>query len=64
MKRDLLSTLKHWPHQRGEHRAAEVRERLSLLDASQRAAVASVLRYLETTWQSEEATELLREGPA
>jgi hypothetical protein len=59
----LLSTLKHWPHQRGEHRAAEVRERLSLLDASQRAAVASLLRYLETRWQSEEATEVLREWP-
>lgn len=57
----LLSTLKHWPHQRGEHRAAEVRERLSLLDASQRAAVASVLRYLETRWQMGEATEVLRD---
>lgn len=57
----LLSTLKHWPHQRGEHRAAELRERLSLLDASQRAVVASLLRYLETRWQMEEATEVLRE---
>ncbi|MFO0575405.1 MAG: DUF6714 family protein [Polyangia bacterium] len=59
----LLSTLKHWPHQRGEHRAAEVRERLSLLDGPQRAAVASVLRYLETRWQMAEATEILREWP-
>lgn len=60
----LLSTLKHWPHQRGEHRAAETCERLSLLDASQRAAVASLLRYLETRWQSAEAAEVLRDWPA
>ena len=44
----LLSTLKHWPHQKGEHRAAETLERLSLLDADQRASVADVLRYLES----------------
>jgi hypothetical protein len=57
----LVSTLKHWPHQRGEHRAAEVRERLSLLDAAQRAAVASVLRHLVTRWGMEDAGEILRD---
>jgi len=57
----LLSTLKHWSHQRGEHRAAEVRERLSLLDTEQRAAVASLLHYLQTRWEMAEATEILRE---
>jgi hypothetical protein len=56
----LLSTLKHWPHQ-SEHRAAETRERLSLLDAEQRATVADVLRYLETSWHMEDAAEVLRE---
>jgi hypothetical protein len=53
--------LKHWSHQRGEHRAAEVRERLSLLDTEQRAAVASLLHYLQTRWEMAEATEILRE---
>lgn len=57
----LLSTLKHWPHQKGEHRAAELQERLSLLDADQRAAVADVLRYLESKWDSLEASEILRD---
>lgn len=57
----LLSTLKHWPHQKGEHRAAETQERLSLLDADQRAAVADVLRYLESKWDSPEASEILRD---
>lgn len=57
----LLYTLKHWPHQRSEHRAAETRERLSLLDAPQRAAVASLLRYLETRWRSEDAIEVLHD---
>jgi hypothetical protein len=57
----LLSTLKHWPHQKSEHRAAETQERLSLLDADQRAAVAGVLRYLESKWDSFEAGEILRE---
>lgn len=55
----LLSTLKHWPHQKGAHRAAETQERLSLLDAEQRAAVAGVLRYLESKWESTEASEIL-----
>ncbi len=57
----LLATLKHWPHQQGEHRAADTAERLSLLDAEQRAAVAAVLRYLESRWQMADATELLRD---
>lgn len=60
----LLSTLKHWPYQRGEHRAAEARERLSLLDAPQREAVASLLRYLEAKWQLENAIEVLRDWSA
>ena len=57
----LLSTLKHWPHQKGEHRAAETQERLSLLDVEQRAAVMEVLRYLESKWDSSEASEILRD---
>lgn len=59
LRRYLVSTLAHWPHQ-DEHRAAETRERLSLLDAEQRAAVAEVLRYLETKWQLADAGEILR----
>jgi hypothetical protein len=35
------------------------RERLSLLDKAQRAAVASVLRYLESRWKMKEAGEIL-----
>ncbi len=58
----LLSTLKHWPHQKGEHRAEEARERLSLLDAAQRAAVASVLAYLADRWALADAAELLSDG--
>jgi hypothetical protein len=46
--------------QNAEHRAAETQERLSLLDADQRAAVADVLRYLEAKWDSLEASEILR----
>jgi len=57
----LVATLKHWPHQQGEHRAADTKERLSLLDADQRAAVADVLRYLESRWQLQEAGEILRD---
>lgn len=57
----LLSTLKHWPYQSGEHREVECRERLSLLDANQRAAVKSVLGYLETRWSMADAGEVLRD---
>jgi dsDNA-binding SOS-regulon protein len=57
----LLATLKQRPYQSGEHREAEARERLSLLDAEQRAAVASILRYLETRWWMKEAGEVLRD---
>ena len=56
----LLATLLHWPYQTSEHGAAQTRERLSLLDAAQRAAVADVLRYLEVRWYSNEASEVLR----
>jgi hypothetical protein len=54
----LLSTLVQSSHD--DHRAAEIRERLSLLDADQRVAVAHVLRYLEARWNSFEAGEVLR----
>lgn len=57
----LLACLEHWPHQKDEHRGAETRERLALLDPDQRAAVADVLRYLEARWQTPELTELLRD---
>lgn len=57
----LLASLTHGPHQKDEHRSAETRERLALLDPDQRAAVAEVLRYLEERWQMPEATEVLRE---
>ena len=56
----LLASLKRWPHQ-GEHRDAETSERLSLLNAEQRATVADVLRYLETVWHMEDAAEVLRD---
>jgi hypothetical protein len=37
------------------------RERWSLLDAGQRAAVASILRYLEARWSMADAAEVLRD---
>lgn len=57
----LLSTLKHWPHQKSEARAAETRDRLAALDREQRDAVADVLRYLVARWHSDEAAEILRD---
>lgn len=57
----LLSTLKHWPHQKGEERGLETHARLAALDTSQRAAVVAVLRYLSAHWSSEDVSELLRE---
>lgn len=56
----LLATLDHGSHQTDEHRALETVERLSLLDAEQREALADVLSYLVTKWHMEEAAELLR----
>jgi hypothetical protein len=53
-----LSTLKAWPHHNEEHRGLVV-ERLSLLTAEQRAAVASVLRLLESEWQMKDAADVL-----
>jgi hypothetical protein len=56
----LVMGLKVWPHQIEEY-ASDTPERLSLLDPAQRAAVASILRYLETRWRMKEAGEVLRE---
>ena len=61
LRQYLLFTLKHWPHQTGESRATETRERLAVLDPQQRAAVADVLGYLVSHWHSEDAAEVLRD---
>jgi hypothetical protein len=45
----------------GELDVSSTRERLSLLDPAQRAAVAAVLRHLEARWGLDEAGEILRE---
>jgi hypothetical protein len=56
----LVSGLKVWPHQNPSI-APSTQERLSLLDPRQRAAIGSVLRYLEERWRMRDAAELLRE---
>ncbi len=50
------------PLSTSEVHVATGRERLSLLDVKQRAAIAAVLRYLEETWQMKEAGDVLRAG--
>jgi hypothetical protein len=50
------------PLSTSEVHVATGRERLSLLDAKQRAAVAAVLGYLEETWRMKEAGDVLRAG--
>jgi hypothetical protein len=57
----LLFTLKHWPHQTAPERGAETNARLSALDEGQRAAIADVLQYLASRWNSTEAAEVLRD---
>jgi len=54
----LLSTLMAWPYQR-EPAPAETRERLSSLTQPQRDAVAALLRYLVTYWESQDAAQVL-----
>jgi hypothetical protein len=57
----MLFTLKHWPHQTSPERGAETSARLSVFDEEQRAAIADVLQYLASRWNSSEAAEVLRD---